>query len=72
MADSDRVLVRQDVSTVDAEMGTVQWLDDGPAVQGMVDGGFWSVLDRAPASSRRGVKGKTDGVDPAGPEGSAG
>lgn len=70
MAEGDRVLVHQDVTTVDAQAGTVQWLDDGPGVQGMVEGGFWTILDRAPASSKRGVKGKPDGVGAAESEGS--
>lgn len=43
------VKVRQVVTTVDADAGTEMWTLDGPAVAGMVDGGYWEVLERKPA-----------------------
>lgn len=43
------VKVRQVVTTVDADSGTEMWTLDGPAVDGMVDGGYWEVVERKPA-----------------------
>jgi len=43
------VRVRQVVTTVDAAAGTEMWTLDGPAVDGMVAGGYWEVVERKPA-----------------------
>lgn len=59
----DRVLVRQAVTTVDADRGTEVWLDDGPHVAGMVAGGYWEILERVKPKAKV-VK---DGTDQAGP-----
>lgn len=61
---ADRVLVRAEVKTPGVDVGTQVWMDDTDQVQGMVDGGYWSIVDRQ-ASTRAAGKGKADGVDPA-------
>lgn len=43
---ADRVQVEQAIGTVETARGTRQWVDDGPAVAGMVAAGFWTVVDR--------------------------
>jgi hypothetical protein len=65
---ADRVLVRQVVTTVEADAGTEVWLEDGPGVEGMVAGGYWEVIERRSVK----VKAKVvrDGQDQAGPDGS--
>lgn len=65
---TDRVLVRQVVTTVDADAGTTVWLEDGPGVAGMVAGGYWEVIERRPVK----VKVVKDGKDQAGSEGGSG
>lgn len=86
MGVAGRVLVRQEVTTVEADEGTEVWVEDGPYVAGMVAGGYWSVVQRAETPGARNVRSSRraaapagggeevdeDGVDPAGPEGSDG
>lgn len=74
---SDRVLVRQAVSTVDAKAGTEVWLDDSAHVRGMVAGGYWEVVDRvasvaapvAKVKKQVEVDGGDDQVGPSGGDG---
>lgn len=62
----DRVLVRQVLTTVDAEAGTEVWLDDGEYVRGMVAGGFWEVAERvASVAVPEEPKKRRSGDDPA-------
>ena len=42
------VKVRQVVTTVETNAGVETWVVDGPSVAGMVAGGYWEIVERAP------------------------
>lgn len=61
---ADRVLVRAEAKTPGVAVGTEVWMDETEQVRGMVDGGYWSIVDRR-AVTRGTAKTKADGVDQA-------
>jgi len=55
-----RLLIRAIVTTVIHEAGYEEWVEDGPEARGLIDGGYFEVVQRVGSRSAAPAPVKTD------------
>lgn len=55
-----RLLIRAIVTTVIHEAGYEEWVEDGPEARGLIDGGYFEVVQRVGSRSATSAPVKTD------------
>jgi hypothetical protein len=53
---ASRLLIRAIVTTVNHETGYEEWVEDGPEARGLIDGGYFEVVQRVGSRSAAPVK----------------